>query len=326
MTKWNEYNSKYVDGKCFVPVTFPYNKPDGILLENLNLDDLIDYIQKKQIKKAYIEEMTNYDFLRVCQPLEHIAIEFKPLFSEYSRCRQVGNKIIKEYDLTGLYTLKHLKSLSMGENTPDFVKVQVHVDLSQIPSLEKLSTQYEYVKNIDSLKKLKTLGLNNVKLPDLHGLFYGDELDTLDIGFSSIESLDGIEAAPKMQYVKLLYNRKLKDINALGNVKNTLKTLRIENCPKIQNFSVLTELENLELLEIYGSNTLPSLNFIKSMKNLKTFVFNVNVEDGDLSPCLNLSYVYSEKNRKHYNLKDKDLPKGAYIRGNEDIEEWRRLE
>ena len=62
------------------------------------------------------------------------------------------------------------------------------------------------------------------------------------------------------------------------------------------------------------------------MKGLKTFVFSVNVRDGDLSPALNLSYVYSEKNRKHYNLKDKDLPKGKYVRGNENIDEWRRLE
>lgn len=52
----------------------------------------------------------------------------------------------------------------------------------------------------------------------------------------------------------------------------------------------------------------------------------MNVIDGDLTPCLDLSYVYSEKDRRHFNLKDKDLPKMNYVRGNEDIEEWRRLE
>jgi hypothetical protein len=89
---------------------------------------------------------------------------------------------------------------------------------------------------------------------------------------------------------------------------------------------VLGELESLELLELSGNNELPNLNFLKTMKNLKTFVFNVNIKDGDLSQCLKLSYAFSEKNRKHYNLKDSDLPKGQYIRGNETIEEWRRLE
>ena len=86
------------------------------------------------------------------------------------------------------------------------------------------------------------------------------------------------------------------------------------------------ELENLELLELSGSNELPSLSFLKKMKRLKTFIFSMNVKDGDVTPCLGLSYVYSEKNRKHYNLKDIELPKGHYVRGNETIDEWRRLE
>lgn len=35
----------------------------------------------------------------------------------------------------------------------------------------------------------------------------------------------------------------------------------------------------------------------------------MKVEDGDLTPCLQVPYVHSVKNRKEYNLKDKDLPK-----------------
>ena len=129
-----------------------------------------------------------------------------------------------------------------------------------------------------------------------------------------------------MQCLYLHYNRSLQNISALRRANRTLKALRIENCPKIEDFSVLCELENLELLELSGSNVLPNLNFLKTMRNLKTFAFNMDVLNGDLTPCLNLSYVYSEKDRRHFNLKDKDLPKTNYARGNEDIEEWRRLE
>lgn len=102
--------------------------------------------------------------------------------------------------------------------------------------------------------------------------------------------------------------------------------LRIENCPKIKDFSVLGELEKLELLELSGSNVLTSLDFLKSMKSLKLFIFNINVEDGDLPSCMCVPHVYSEKDRKHYNLKNMELPKGQFVMGNEDIEEWRRLE
>ena len=80
------------------------------------------------------------------------------------------------------------------------------------------------------------------------------------------------------------------------------------------------------MLELSGSNELVDLSFLKTMKSLKTFVFNMNVKDGDLSLCTGLSYVYSERNRKHYNLKNAELPKGQYVRGNEDIEVWRRCE
>ena len=181
-------------------------------------------------------------------------------------------------------------------------------------------------KNYNNIKTVKSLGVSNYKEADLTNLFSSSILDTLIVIQCKIKSLEGLQKSEKMQCLYLYYNRSLQDISALSKVKKTLRTLRIENCPKIEDFSVLGELENLELLELSGGNTLSSLSFLKSMKNLKTFAFSMNVLDGDLSPCLNLSYVYSERNRKHYNLKNADLPKGQYVRGNETIEEWRRFE
>lgn len=130
----------------------------------------------------------------------------------------------------------------------------------------------------------------------------------------------------KMQCLYLHYNRSLSDISALRKVKKTLKALRIENSPKIADFTVLSELVKFELLELTGKDVLPNLNLLRTMKNLKTFTLNLNVLDGDLSLCKNLSYVYSEIDRRHYNLKDIHLPKVKFIRGNESIEEWRKLE
>ena len=86
------------------------------------------------------------------------------------------------------------------------------------------------------------------------------------------------------------------------------------------------ELNELELLELSGQNSLPSLAFIRNMPNLKALIFSMNVLDGDLSPCMNLLWAYSERNRKHYNLKDDDLPKSIFCHGNENIALWRRLE
>lgn len=91
-------------------------------------------------------------------------------------------------------------------------------------------------------------------------------------------------------------------------MSGTLKELAIDACSKIQDFEVLNTLENLEYLYLEGNNKIPNLQFLKNMKKLKVFVFTMNVEDGDLRACMEIPYV-SCRNRKHYNLKDRDLPK-----------------
>lgn len=82
--------------------------------------------------------------------------------------------------------------------------------------------------------------------------------------------------------------------------------------PLYRLFSVLEELENLETLYLEGNNSIPNLRFLDKLKNLQVFGFDVNVEDGDLSPCLRIPTVWCYQGRKHYNLKNKDLPKQPY--------------
>lgn len=325
--QWTTINSKNVDGLTFVGAFFPLNRPDALLIEDLNLPYLIEYIQKKEIKKAYIQCMGNFDFLRSCPTLEYITIELTLPFSEYKNCELKRDKIYKQYDFEPVLSLPHLKGLTIINNEHPDIKSKIRFDISRFKELQKYDGDSENIINLGKAHSLKTLVLRSkYKREDLYELRELKQIDTLEFSFSKVFSLNGIEALPRLQCLYINYNRSLSDIRALSGVKGTLKALRIENCPKIEDFSVLGELENLELLELSGSNVLPNLDFLKTMKNLKTFVFNMNVLDGDLTPCLNLSYVYSEINRRHFNLKDEELPKGNYIRGNEDIEEWRRLE
>ena len=70
----------------------------------------------------------------------------------------------------------------------------------------------------------------------------------------------------------------------MRKIKDTCKVLYIENCAKITDFTILEEMENLEYLWLTGSNSLPDLRFLKKMKKLKTFILDMNVLDGDLTP------------------------------------------
>ena len=123
-----------------------------------------------------------------------------------------------------------------------------------------------------------------------------------------VQTLDGVGTYPQFESMNLYHNRALCDISALAGVSGSLKELTIESCPKIKDFSVLSSLENLEYLYLFGNNNLPNLDFLQNMKKLKVFNFTMNVEDGDLTNCLSIPCATC-KNRKHYNLKDSQLPK-----------------
>ena len=276
-----------------------------------SLEEHIEYINYHKIKNALIISK-NIDFIVQCPTLKHLWIV-------------PADSAGDGFDYSPLYKLPEIKSLQCSTVYGEKEEYSTYIDCSKLNNIEDIHVLNSKYQNFNTVKTLKSLGLTGYKETDLSNSFDSPILDTLSIFQSKIKSLDGIQKSSKMQCLYLYYNRSLQDISSLIRVKNTLKALRIDCCPKINDFSVLGKLENLEFLELTGSNILPNLSFLKTMPNLKTFLFDMNVEDGDISPCLNLSYVYSRKNRKHYNLKDEDLPKGAYVRGNETIEEWRRL-
>lgn len=323
------FANRYIlrDGFSFTTIDHPGNVYDAIVIKypqdvpcfspringsSHSLKEQIEFINRYRIEKALIIA-ESIDFITRCPTLKHLWII--PADSS-------GN----EFDYSPLYRMPQIKSLQCSTIYGFREEFSTSIDCGKINGLEDIHIANCGFKNYNAVETLKGLGLSNYGKRDISEAFSSSILDTLSIFQSKIVTLEGIQKSQKMQCLYLYYNRSLQDIGALEKVKETLRALRIENCPKINDFSVLGELENLELLELSGSNELPSLSFLKTMKNLKTFVFSMNVKDGDLSPCRNLSYVYSKKNRKHYNLKDVDLPKDKYVHGNETIELWRRLE
>lgn len=315
---------------AFTSITHPSNVHDAIIVKCSGLSDCEapqydipyhtieeykEFINKNKIKKAIII-LDNISFIKECPSLKFI-------------------KVIPSYQATDLfnfsplYELPEIKSLSCQNQYGSREQYISEIDYSRVHGLINLSVNVnKKTLNYNKIKTLKSLAVGGFKGEnrDLTDLFCSKELDTLELLQCGVHSLNGIETSQKMQCLYLHYNRSLKDISALSKEKKTLKALRIENCSGIEDFSVLSELENLERLELSGSNILPSLDFLKKMKNLKLFCFSMNVLDGDLSLCLNLPHVYSERNRKHYNYKDCELPKGEFTMGNSDIEEWRRFE
>lgn len=303
------------NGFEFTAIDYPFYVLDAIQIRTdiHSVEKYVDFINKHEISKAYVIS-DNLGFITSCPSLKQLKIHPNYLSD-------------KSFDFSPLYKHPQIKQLNCVNVVNN--KYIIPIDFSQIIGLEDLSFGFNKgCLNFNKIDTLKSMSVGGYVSPqkDLSDLFCSEKLDTLELRQCSEYSLNGIEASKNLTCLYIYYNRNLEDISALKSCAETLRTLRIQSCPKIKDFSVLSELKNIELLELTGSNELPDLSFIEQMPNLKTFVFNVNVKDGDLSPCLRLSYVYSEKNRKHYNLKDNALPKGECIRGNESIDEWRRLE
>ncbi len=267
----------------FVNMHFPFNVKDAIRVVdgNKTVDEYADFIKKNSIEKAEII-MSDLEILRKCQCLKYLKI----LPSIYSS---------STYDFTPLYDSPKIISLNCFNCYGEKNQFISEIDYSKIVGLVELFVfANKGALNFSRIKTLKSLKVGGFKgeKSDISDLFSSEQLDTLTLIQCQIKSLEGIQNSKEMQCLYLYHNRSLENINALQKVKKTLKALRIQNCPKIKDFTVLGELTNLELLELTGSNEVPNLDFLKKMKNLKTFIFNFNVKDGDLSNCLALSYVY----------------------------------
>lgn len=300
----------------FTSVDYPPCNKDAIdILPNMSWDMYIEFINRNKIAKAKVT-MPNLNGIQRCESLRFLYI-LPPQDAP------------REYDFSPLYELPEITHLNCINRSGPNWKYICEIDYSKFKGLKSLSLQANRgAKNYNSISGLKSLSVFSYKgeKSGIEGLFSSTELDTLLMQGCRNTSMNGIEKADRMKCVYLYLNRSLEDISALKSQRDTLTALRIENCPQISDFSVLSELNNLELLALRGSNALRDLSFIKNMPKLKTLILEMNVLDGNLSMCKDLQYVYVDKIRKHYTVKAPDLPRGEYIRGNESIEEWRRLE
>lgn len=313
-------------GYIFTSLTFPYNVYDAIVIRcpiqadvdcpqyaksMKSLEEHISLINEYQLEKAVVLA-ESLDFIVQCSSLKYIHI--------------IPATEKEAFDFSPIYKMPEIVSLTCQTCYGSKEDLYSWIDYQKVKGLIEIGVSGKGHINYNKIDTLKTLQISDGKIKNFTDAFCSRRMDTIRAIACGIKSLDGIEQSENMTCLYLHYNRSLRDISALKKIKTTLRALRIENCPKIEDFSVLHELENLELLEITGNNVLYDLSFLKRMKKLKTFIFSVNILDGDLTPCLKLEYAYCDRNRKHYNLKDKDLPKGQYIHGNESIEIWRRLE
>lgn len=267
-----------------------------IAFSNKTLDDHIELINKYQLEKAVVIA-DSIDFLTRCPSLKYLNI-------------YPSDSADESFDYSPLYAMPEIRYLRCRTMLGLHEKSFTTIDYSKINGLKKIYLSGKGHINFEKISSLESLNIyENDNFKSLKEISSSDELHDLNLLQCGIESVEGIADFKNIERVSLGYNKALSDISDLSAAANTLRVLMIQNCPKITDFSVLNKLENLEHLHLTGNNEIESLSFIKNMKKLKTFLFSVNVLDGDLTPCLDIRYASCLKGRNHYNLKEKDLPK-----------------
>ncbi len=275
-----------------------FNPGDALILSPVllrskkSLEEHIAHINENNIKKAIVVG-DDIRFLTQCPGLEYLWI--------------LPSVSATDFDYSPIYEMPNLKWLICETEYGVQKERTAYVDYSQLPGLEHLFVKgTRGQENVDTLENLKALcfDFGYPKTDSLQNTFSSNGLESLKISQSPLRTLNGLETAAGLKELELSYNKKLTDISALRCVSETLTHLEIEACGKIQDFSVLASLHNLEHLSLVGSNQIPDVSFLRNMPKLQGFKFLMNCLDGDMSPCLNIPWV-NIQNRKHYNHKFK---------------------
>lgn len=260
------------------------------------LDEHIKLVNDNKLEKAIIVA-NNIEFIAECPSLKYITIV-------------PGDDCGDGFDYSPLYKLTWVKALDCSTVYGKVSQYRTKIGYAAFENLEELYVFYEGHYDYEKLPSLKKLHIAfNKELVYLQDGFCCENLQEIDIIQCRIKNLRNLERASKLQTISLSYNRSLNDLSDLVHLQRSLKNLGIENCPQISNFDFLKELHELEYLRLYGNNAIENLNFLADMPKLRVFTFSVNVEDGDLRPCMQIPYAYCARKRKHYNLSDRDLPK-----------------
>ena len=165
-------------------------------------------------------------------------------------------------------------------------------------NVKKLYVNSNYVKSLDGLEALTKLEdltiLDGDNISNFTALCKINGLKKLYISSDKLMDLSIIENMTELEELSVL-SSELTDISLLSNMKGTLKKLELTNVYKVEDYSIIDELINLEDLSLFCAYDaiLPTL---KNMNNLKkiylygaddiSFIANAtNLEEIDLKWC-----------------------------------------
>ena len=197
-----------------------------------------------------------------------------------------------------LYRHTEIKSLKIAYYETDGYSLWT-IDLSFFSSLQILvsSTSYNF-KNIRSIGSLKALLVREWYNTDL-GILDGSEIESLVIvNGRKLISFGGF-SSERLKALFVSYSRAEK-IAPLESFR-CLELLELDHCHRITDWDSFC-LPGLKILFLLGNNKLRSVSFVDNLPDLRSFLLEGSIGDGDLLPLKRLDRCFVTPFKKNYNV------------------------
>lgn len=314
--QWNGY-----EGPGFFLMTVTKDDPPGLYKSG----PLFLYVHRwsaeleEVMRRSKMTGVSIYDWDDPAHGLDFLA-----KFTEQLRFLWLTDKAIPDRSVVS--ALVNLEDLSITGNLDglDFSQlshlqtcmIQEAPSLGNIgacPALTKLDVRQTKVEDLAvfaPLPHLADLLLYSVPLRSLHNIERLQALRKLDFTqCRRLESLDGIEQM-QIEELWLDYLPRLRSIAPLTKLP-TLRKLEIGSCKQIEDLERIAESSSLETLWITTGREIPSLAFLRSMKNMRDFrTFGTKIVDGNLGLLLELpklEQVVIHRHMRHYSHTEEQL-------------------
>jgi len=226
---------------------------------------------------------------------------------------------------TGNYTLSQITHMTAFHITIDETESLNLEGIEQLPKIEHLfitllsesNVDYSPIRSLPALNFVRLRGRGLTKIPDLSGI---PSLVNLDINFSRLRSLNGIEKIPSLEKLNIVANREnINDITALRKNKK-LKSIWFSEGLYNIDFNVLKDLPELEYLLVQGCGEvdLSGIDQLMSIRKLE-LISNISKETEELSVFKNLERIGRIISLKELYI-DESITSIEFLAGNINME------
>jgi Leucine-rich repeat (LRR) protein len=219
-------------------------------------------------------------------------------------------------DLAVIECLAKLRFLSLS------LIITERIDFSQFPEIEEVHLGWSpKAKSVLRCTSLRRLLMTNYKstVGDLSAFCSLSNLECLWLKVCNITSTGDLSCLTHLRRLEINRATKLMSLDGIEALRG-LQELHVETCRRITRIDPVGQLTNLERLLLPNNGEIESIKPLRGLKKLRQFLFyeSTNIKDGDLTPLKALPSLQDVafQPRRHYNLKQEDLPNNPDLWGN----------